>query len=169
MGKGENAGDQNFLLFSQCFQKRFFAPPGWLDCHMSDSWPGDCELRRTFFLAYFHLSLLLAEACEKSSWWFWKEHCVSTGVRKPGNTCASPTAMIMTLSVKVVLNSNPSNEPPDSLLPKNYAKLRYAYLGFLMTISMKFCWNSPIRSWEIVWTKSYGLVGQIDGLTYWFL
>ena len=34
------------------------------------------------------------EACEKSSQWLWKESFVSTGVRKPGNTCASPTAMI---------------------------------------------------------------------------
>ena len=35
------------------------------------------------------------QACEKSSWWLWKEKfCVSTGVRKPGNTYASLTAMI---------------------------------------------------------------------------
>ena len=38
--------------------------------------------------------LMSAEACEKSSRWLWKESCVSTGVRKPGNTCVSPTAMI---------------------------------------------------------------------------
>ena len=35
-----------------------------------------------------------SEACEKSSPWLWKDICVSTGVRKPGNICASPTAMI---------------------------------------------------------------------------
>ena len=35
-----------------------------------------------------------AEACEKISRWLLKENCVSTGVRKPGNTCASLTAMI---------------------------------------------------------------------------
>ena len=35
-----------------------------------------------------------AEACEKTSRWLWKEICVSTGLRKPGNACASPTAMI---------------------------------------------------------------------------
>ena len=35
-----------------------------------------------------------AVACEKSSLWLWKESSVVTGVRKPGNTCASPTAMI---------------------------------------------------------------------------
>ena len=40
------------------------------------------------------LSVLTFEACEKSSLWLWKESCDSTSVRKPGNTCASPTAMI---------------------------------------------------------------------------
>ena len=35
-----------------------------------------------------------AEACKKGSRWLWKESCVSTGVRKPGNACASLTAMI---------------------------------------------------------------------------
>ena len=35
-----------------------------------------------------------AEACEKSSCGFGKKSCVSTGVRKPGNKYASPTAMI---------------------------------------------------------------------------
>ena len=39
-------------------------------------------------------SPLTSEVCEKSSRWLWKESCLSTGVRKPGNTCASPTAMI---------------------------------------------------------------------------
>ena len=35
-----------------------------------------------------------AEACAKSSRWLWKEIRVSAGVRKPGNTSASLTAMI---------------------------------------------------------------------------
>ena len=38
--------------------------------------------------------LTCAEACEKSSQWFWEEIRVGTGVRKPGNICASTTAMI---------------------------------------------------------------------------
>ena len=38
--------------------------------------------------------LTSTEACEKSSRWLWKESCVSAGVKKPGNTCASPTTMI---------------------------------------------------------------------------
>ena len=37
---------------------------------------------------------------------FGKKSCVSTGVRKPGNTYASPTAVIMILAVKVALNPN---------------------------------------------------------------
>ena len=44
-----------------------------------------------------------AEAFEKSSRWLRKESCVSTGVRKPRNTC------VMTLAVKVVLNHNTTN------------------------------------------------------------
>ena len=35
-----------------------------------------------------------AEECEKRVGGFGKKSCVRTGVRKPGNTCASPTAMI---------------------------------------------------------------------------
>ena len=34
------------------------------------------------------------ETCENSGRWLWKEGCVSNGVRKSGNTCASPTAVI---------------------------------------------------------------------------
>ena len=40
--------------------------------------------------AYF---LTSAEVCEKSSPWLWKESCINTGVRKPGNTCASLSAI----------------------------------------------------------------------------
>ena len=46
------------------------------------------------FLSGVFSPLTSAEACEKSSRWLWKESCVSTGLRKPGNTFASPTAMI---------------------------------------------------------------------------
>ena len=47
--------------------------------------------RGNYMIPYVFTSV---EACEKSSRWLWKESCVSTGVRKPGNTCTSPTAMI---------------------------------------------------------------------------
>ena len=43
------------------------------------------------------LSFTSVNACEKSSQWLWKESCVSTGVRKPGNTCASLTAIWLEL------------------------------------------------------------------------
>ena len=72
-----------------------FAPPGWFS--------GECVLLMTWwlvrdpveanFLSGIFSSLTSAEACEKSSQWLWKESCVSTGVRNPGNTCASPTTI----------------------------------------------------------------------------
>ena len=69
--------------------------PDSLVVSMSDSLPGGCEfdprLRRTFFPAYFHLSPLQKHV-RKVVCGFGKKSCVSTGVRKPGNTCASPTA-----------------------------------------------------------------------------
>ena len=62
----------------------------------SDSWPGDCDFdtrfRQTSFLSVF--SPLFYEACEKISRWLWKQSVASNGVKKPGQTCASPTAMI---------------------------------------------------------------------------
>ena len=64
---------------------------------VSDSRPGGCEfdprLRRTFIPAYFRLSPLQKHV-RKAVDGFGKKGCVSTGVRKPGNTFASPTAMI---------------------------------------------------------------------------
>ena len=46
------------------------------------------------FLSGVFSPLTSAEACEKSSGWLWNEICVRTGVRKPGNTFASPTAIV---------------------------------------------------------------------------
>ena len=46
------------------------------------------------FLSGILPPLTSTEACEKSSWWLWKGSCVSTDMRKPGNTYVSPTAMI---------------------------------------------------------------------------
>ena len=64
---------------------------------VSDSWPGGCEFdprfRRLFFPVYFCLSPL-QKYVSKVVGGFGKKSCVSTGVRKPGNTYVSPTAMI---------------------------------------------------------------------------
>ena len=64
---------------------------------MLESCPGGCEFD-TFFPANFLSGVFLpptsSEACEKQSRWLRKENCVSSGVRKPGNKCASPAAMI---------------------------------------------------------------------------
>ena len=46
------------------------------------------------FLSGVFSPLNSAEACEKNGPWLCKEICVSAGVRKPENTCASPTTMI---------------------------------------------------------------------------
>ena len=47
---------------------------------------------------------------------FGKKSYVSTGVRKPGNTCASPTA------VKVALNPNTTNQRSGQLFPQYLQK-----------------------------------------------
>ena len=60
------------------------------------------------FLFCVFSPLTFAEVCEKNSRFLWKESCVRTGVRKPGNTCASPTAI---LAVKLALNPNTTKEP----------------------------------------------------------
>ena len=64
---------------------------------VSDSRPSGCgfdpRLRRLLFPAYFRLSPL-QKYVRKVVGGFGKKSCVSTGERKPGNTCASPTAMI---------------------------------------------------------------------------
>ena len=66
---------------------------------VSDLRPGGCEcefdpwLRRLFFPAYFRLSPLQKHV-GKVVGGFGKKSCVSTGVRKPGNTYVSPTTMI---------------------------------------------------------------------------
>ena len=50
---------------------------------------------------------------------FGKKSCISTGERKPGNTYASPTAMIMTLAVKVALNPNSANQLSENKMPED--------------------------------------------------
>ena len=71
--------------------------PGGSVVRLSDSWPGGCEfdprLRQLFFLVYFRLSPLQKHV-RKVVGGFGKKSCVSTGVRKPGYTYASQTAMI---------------------------------------------------------------------------
>ena len=49
----------------------------------------------------------MLKACEKSSWWLWKESSVSICLRKPGNTFDCND---MTLAVTVVLDSIRTNQ-----------------------------------------------------------
>ena len=67
------------------------APPGRLSGERVPRF--DPRLRRHFFPAYFRLSPLQKHV-RKVVDSFGKKICVSTGVREPGNTYASPTAMI---------------------------------------------------------------------------
>ena len=85
-------------MFSNFLSRgRLLLRPGGSVVSVSDSWPGgfefDPRLRRLFFPAYFRLSPLQKHV-RKVVGGFGKKSCVSTGVRKPGNTYASPTAMI---------------------------------------------------------------------------
>ena len=86
--------------------------PGGSVVSASDSWPGGCEfdpqLRRLFFPAYFRLSPLQKHV-RKVVGGFGKKSSVSTGVRKPGNTCVTDRHD-MTLAVKVALNPNTTNQ-----------------------------------------------------------
>ena len=74
------------------------APPGWLSGErvgLKTRWLRVLSLVEATFLSGVFLPLTSAEACEKKVvGGFGKKSCVSTGVRKPGNTYASPTAMI---------------------------------------------------------------------------
>ena len=93
--KEEMMGNQNFFLFPQLSKtfsfSRSLAPPGWLigkRVRLMTWWLWVWDLVEVKFLSDVLSSLNSAGACEKSSWWLWKESCVrtSTGVTKPGNT-----------------------------------------------------------------------------------
>ena len=62
------------------------------------------------FLSGVFLPLTSAEACEKNVGGFGKKSCVSTGVRKPGNTWVT-NGHDMTLPVKMALDPNTTNQP----------------------------------------------------------
>ena len=69
-------------------------------------------MRRLFFPVYFRLSRL-QKYVRKVVGGFGKKSCVSTGVRKPGNTTSVADRHDMTLAVKVALNPqyNQYNQP----------------------------------------------------------
>ena len=85
------------IIESHTEAERFKPRLGGSVVSVSDSCPGGCEfdprLRRLFFPAYFRLSPLQKHV-RKVVRGFGKKSCVSICVRKPGNTYASPTAMI---------------------------------------------------------------------------
>ena len=67
---------------------RTCATPGGLRVGLVTWWLRVRDPVEAKFLSGVFSPLTSAEACEKSSLWIWKEICVSTGMRKPGNTCA---------------------------------------------------------------------------------
>ena len=83
LGKEEIARDEQFLFFPQCF----------LHCLRTFYHFHDPLLRRLFFPAYFRLAPLQKHVRNVVGG-FRKKSCFSTGVRKPGNSYVSPTAMI---------------------------------------------------------------------------
>ena len=95
--RGEIACNKQFLLFSQRFPLYMAPRLGGSVVSVLDSWLGGCEfdprLKRLFFPANFRLSPLQKHV-RKVVGGFGKKSCVSTGVRKPGNTYSSPTVMI---------------------------------------------------------------------------
>ena len=118
MGRKHCGKRRNCLLWAiSPFPAMFFKTPvpslSGSMVSVSDSWPGSCDfdprLRRTFFLAYFRLSCLQKQLWEVVGS-FGKKSCVSTGVRKPGNTCVTDHHDI-TLAVTVALNPNTNNQP----------------------------------------------------------
>ena len=78
VGKLEIARYKQFLLFPPCFFKRFLLQTYIKTTKLVRKQNGIIIVPNDKVLA---LSILK------------KKSCVSTGVRKPGNTCASPTAM----------------------------------------------------------------------------
>ena len=74
-----------------------YTPPGWLSGEQVRLMTWWLRVRSpveaNFFPAYFWLSPLQNQV-RKVVGGFEKKSCVTTGVRKPGNTSASPTTMI---------------------------------------------------------------------------
>ena len=110
-----NQHSVNFSNFkSYCPLSTYLPCPGSSVVSVSDSLPACSEfetlLRQNFFPFHFRLLSQLKHVRKVASG-FGNKSCVSTRVRKPGNTCASPTAMIITLAVKVALNLKTTTYP----------------------------------------------------------
>ena len=106
---------------------------------MSGPWPTwwlwvQDPVEANFLSSVFSL-LTSAEACERGSRWLWKERCVITGVRKPGNTCASLT--VYDLTVKVALNQIQQQQSMLSDLHVTH----YHTMSHFDTLKMYSCWK----------------------------
>ena len=114
----------------------------WWACRTWRLWvPDPVEAK---FLSGVFSTITSAEACEKGSRWLWKETCVSTGVRKPGNMCVTDRHD-MTLAVKVALKPNATNQPPTSENNREYQTLRK-----LTQIHASHYAQSSLCTWTLV-------------------
>ena len=95
----------------------------WRACRTHDLVVVSRDPVEAIFLSGVFSPLTSAEAREKSSQWFWKEICVSTGVRKLGNICVTDHHD-MTLAVTVALKLNTTNQ-----FSKQHENA-YAVMGF---------------------------------------
>ena len=97
-----------FIQFAENFLLTIYRPAlvaQWWGCRTWTWWFWVRDPVEANFLSGVFSPLVSAEACQKSSEWLWKESCVSTGVRKPGNMCVT-VRHDMTLAVKIALNLN---------------------------------------------------------------
>ena len=99
VGKGENAGDQYFLLFPKCFY--------FIRVEI-------CFFNQITLLSANVLSVDQAQILSAVGG-FGKKSCVSTGMRKPGNICITDRHD-MNLSVKAGLNHNTTNQPTNFVI-----------------------------------------------------
>ena len=136
-------GLKNLIIFSWRIKvaianrltfKNKVAPPGWLSGQrvrlMTWWFKFDPRLRQLFFLAYFHLSPLQKHV-RKEVGGFGRKSGVSTGVRKSGNTYASPTAMIWHIILHVTAYSG------ELLSPTSVTKT--GYTGFWLMSDVNRC------------------------------
>ena len=85
-----------FIIFHPVLNM-YFTPPGWLSdelVRLMTWWLWVRSPDEATFLCGVFWPLTSAEHVRKVVGGFVKKSCVSTGVRKPGNSGASPTAMI---------------------------------------------------------------------------
>ena len=126
----ENTGQKEKMLVTSIFPSSTMFLKGFLPRGSCPTRMAQWRACRTPDLVVVSLPLASAEACEKSSWWLWKEICVCTVVRKPGNMIVCITDRHdMTLAVKVALIL---------IQPNNLRVIKGGYCGLNPFLNNKF-------------------------------